>query len=151
MCIIDRVSQKLISVVRTKRKFTLKLLTVFQLEGKAPLKPLYLDEWNLRRSERIFLSDPSPQTSPNAVSPGVKAKQTCTISPGLKSKQDATKAEKDKKLKQEKQKKSQSFNMSQKVKKKYSTGFNQNKSREKTTELLKVLFSTLLRVLNFYF
>ncbi|XP_053387028.1 uncharacterized protein LOC123561998 isoform X2 [Mercenaria mercenaria] len=95
------------------------------LEGKTPLKPLYLDEWNVRRSERIFLSDPSPQTSPNAISPGVKAKQ------------EVAKPEKEKKPKQEKQKKSQSFSMSQKVKKKYSTGFNQTKAREKTTELLK--------------
>ncbi|KAL4240920.1 heterochromatin assembly [Mactra antiquata] len=103
------------------------------LEGKAPLKPLYLDEWNVRRSERIFLSDPSPQTSPNAVSPGVKPKQ------------EPVKLEKTKKHKQEKQKKSQSFNMSQKVKKKYSTGFNQAKSREKTTELLKATRDRLTR------
>ncbi|XP_060605200.1 uncharacterized protein LOC132757782 isoform X3 [Ruditapes philippinarum] len=95
------------------------------LEGKTPLKPLYLDEWNVRRSERIFLSDPSPQTSPNAISPGVKAKP------------EVKKQEKDRKPKQEKQKKSQSLSMSQKVKKKYSTGFSQHRAREKTTELLK--------------
>ncbi|KAL8599647.1 hypothetical protein ACOMHN_053824 [Nucella lapillus] len=33
------------------------------------LSPLLLDEWNLRRSERIFLSDTSPQPSPNLQSP----------------------------------------------------------------------------------
>lgn len=104
------------------------MFILFQLEGKTPLKPLYLDEWNVRRSERIFLSDPSPQTSPNAISPGVKPKP------------EVTKQEKDKKPKQEKQKKSQSLSMSQKVKKKYSTGFSQHRVREKTTELLKVLY-----------
>ena len=33
--------------------------------GQAPLAPLLLDEWSLRRSERIFLSDTSPLPSPN--------------------------------------------------------------------------------------
>lgn len=33
------------------------------------MKPIYLDEeWLRRRSERIFLSDPSPQPSPNYTS-----------------------------------------------------------------------------------
>lgn len=95
------------------------------LEGKTPLKPLYLDEWNVRRSERIFLSDPSPQTSPSVVSPGSKGKS------------DPAQAEKEKKKKQEKVKKSQSQNLSQKVKKKYSTNASQHRAREKTTELLK--------------
>ena len=38
-----------------------------QLAGnsQAPLAPLLLDEWSLRRSERIFLSDTSPLPSPN--------------------------------------------------------------------------------------
>lgn len=115
------------------------------------MKPLYLDEWNVRRSERIFLSDPSPQTSPNAVSPGAKAPQGVKSSPGVKAspgikpKSDSERNEKDKKPKQEKSKKSQSQNMSLKVKKKYSTGFNQQKSREKTTELLKVNMTALTK------
>lgn len=38
----------------------------WQLENSSVLKPLYLEEeWSLRRSERIFLSEPSPQPSPN--------------------------------------------------------------------------------------
>ncbi|XP_064604503.1 uncharacterized protein LOC135469813 isoform X2 [Liolophura sinensis] len=37
-----------------------------KLENSSVLKPLYLEEkWSLRRSERIFLSEPSPQPSPN--------------------------------------------------------------------------------------
>ena len=94
----------------------------------------------MRRSERIFLSDTSPQTSPNAVSPGVKQK------PGDEKGKATEVKEKDKnKGKPDPAKKQRSTNLqdiSQKLKKKYSTTFSQ-KSKEKTTELLKVsnLFS----------
>lgn len=104
------------------------------LEGKTPLKPLYLDEWNVRRSERIFLSDTSPQTSPNAVSPGVKQKPD-----GEKDKATEVKGKDKQKGKSDSTKKQRSTNLqdiSQKLKKKYSTTFSQ-KSKEKTTELLK--------------
>lgn len=120
----------------------------FQLEGKTPLKPLYLDEWNVRRSERIFLSDPSPQTSPNTISPATKPKLSPgvkSLSPGSKIKPSATVSKskhlspKSDKAKSDKAKKSQTLNMSMKVKKKYSSGLSQQqRSREKTTELLKV-------------
>ncbi|XP_052818307.1 uncharacterized protein LOC128244317 isoform X2 [Mya arenaria] len=118
------------------------------LEGKTPLKPLYLDEWNVRRSERIFLNDPSPQTSPNAAPqgpPGAKPKpqtpdpkQRQLGSPGAKLRHDSPRSDWDAKHRADKQKKSQTLNMSLKVKKKYSTGLlQQNKAREKTTELLQ--------------
>ncbi|XP_056019208.1 uncharacterized protein LOC125667992 isoform X4 [Ostrea edulis] len=40
-----------------------------KLDSQETMKPIYLDEeWLRRRSERIFLSDPSPQPSPNYTS-----------------------------------------------------------------------------------
>lgn len=130
----------------------IKVLVLYpiQLEGKTPLKPLYLDEWNVRRSERIFLSDPSPQTSPNTISPAPKTKLASpgskTMSPAAKTK-SSTSSDKPKhmspktdKVKTEKVKKSQSLNLSMKVKKKYSSGLSQQqKAKEKTTQLLKVI------------
>ena len=121
---------------------------LLKLEGKSPLKPLYLDEWNVRRSERIFLSDPSPQTSPNTVSPGAaggkipspgSGKPRPPNSPTAKQRPDTVKTD-DAKQRLDR-KKSQSLNMSMKVKKKYSSGMlQQNKARERTTELLQVRY-----------
>ena len=117
--------------------------TIFQqLEGKTPLKPLYLDEWNVRRSERIFLSDSSPQTSPNNTSPGVKQTPADEKEKSKDKRKEKDKERKDSNAHKSKMTKKQKSNnlqdISQKLKKKYSTTFNQ-KSKEKTSELLKVI------------
>ena len=45
------------------------------------MKPIYLDEeWLRRRSERIFLSDPSPQPSPNYTSSAAQQQNKSTSS-----------------------------------------------------------------------
>ncbi|CAG5127812.1 unnamed protein product, partial [Candidula unifasciata] len=52
------------------KKSTTNIGPVLSPESSCNPKPLFLDEeWNRRRSERIFLSEPSPQPSPAALSP----------------------------------------------------------------------------------
>lgn len=100
-----------------------------QLEEKTPMKPLFLDEeWMLRRSERIFLSDPSPQSSPN-----FSYKDTLKPSPSLPSPQKpATSATKVKSEKAKLQKAKNIHDLTQRVKKKYSKAFKvKQQSKEK--------------------
>ncbi|KAL3876603.1 hypothetical protein ACJMK2_034427 [Sinanodonta woodiana] len=106
------------------------------LEGKTPLKPIYLDEWNLRRSERIFLSDSSPQPSPNnTVSP---TKPPTPFSVKSERKLEPHKLNLDKMKASEKSKRSTSIHdLSKKLKKKYSKSLSQ-KCRDQSSLLIKV-------------
>jgi hypothetical protein len=91
------------------------------LDDQIPLKPIYLDEeWQLRRSERIFLSEPSPQPSPTfsmgmfkeckALSPpALSPPQRQPVTSLVKSKSEKAKLKKAKTIQE----------LSQKVQKKY--------------------------------
>ena len=87
-------------------------------------KPLFLDEeWMLRRSERIFLSDPSPQPSPNITSnstSSTKIKQPISTATAAKKKSDDAKLQKARNIQE----------ISQKVKRKYSVKFQRSKSSD---------------------
>ena len=97
----------------------------------------------MRRSERIFLSDTSPQTSPNNTSASAKPVEDKEKSKDKRNDNEKGTAAKGKegnthKSKATKKQKSNNLqDISQKLKKKYSTTFNQ-KSKDKTSELLKV-------------
>lgn len=82
-----------------------------KIEPESPMKPLFLDEeWLLRRSERIFLSDPSPQASPNyslSSKTSISSKTPNKTEP--KSKSDQAKLQKARNMKE----------LTQKVKRKY--------------------------------
>ncbi|KAK3601793.1 hypothetical protein CHS0354_041705 [Potamilus streckersoni] len=106
------------------------------LEGKPPLKPIYLDEWNLRRSERIFLSDSSPQPSPNnTVSP---TKPPTPFPVKSERKLESHKLNMDKMKASEKSKRTTSIHdLSKKLKKKYSKSVSQ-KSRDQSSIQIKV-------------
>ena len=90
------------------------------METESAMKPLFLDEeWFIRRSERIFLSDPSPQASPNYTPQSSKPQLSKT--PKLESKAKLQKAKNMKELTQKvkrKYKKSMEKRSSQKVKEK---------------------------------
>ncbi|XP_067672870.1 trinucleotide repeat-containing gene 18 protein-like isoform X1 [Haliotis asinina] len=91
------------------------------LDGSTALKPLYLDEeWCLRRSERIFLSEPSPQPSPNNQQPGAKQDKTFFTPRPCKTQndRDRAKVQKAKSLQE----------LSQKVKRKYTKNMNKKTS-----------------------
>ncbi|XP_069124206.1 trinucleotide repeat-containing gene 18 protein-like isoform X5 [Argopecten irradians] len=123
-----------------------------KVESSAPMEPLYLDqEWFIRRSERIFLSEPSPQPSPNtanAVSnapktpsmvtpPAKKSSPTATPSPAkFKSEKSSPTTPSPAKSKSEKAKLQKAKNikeLTQKVKNKYNKAF-QYKSKAKDTK-----------------
>lgn len=97
------------------------LCSLPQLDGSTTLKPLYLDEeWCLRRSERIFLSEPSPQPSPNNQQPGAKQDKTFFTPRPSKTQndRDRAKVQKAKSLQE----------LSQKVKRKYTKNMNKKTS-----------------------
>ncbi|XP_021358392.1 trinucleotide repeat-containing gene 18 protein-like isoform X2 [Mizuhopecten yessoensis] len=108
-----------------------------KVETSTPMEPLYLDqEWFIRRSERIFLSEPSPQPSPNttnvsantpkpqaAVTPPAKKSPPTTAPSPAKSKSEKAKLQKAKNIKE----------LTQKVKNKYNKAF-QYKSKAKDTK-----------------
>jgi len=95
------------------------------------MKPLHLD-WLLRRSERIFLSEPSPQPSPNNTnakdapqkSPGAqsskKSPSTSTSVSTTKSKSEKAKLQKAKNIQE----------LTQRVKRKYSKQALQSKTNK---------------------
>ncbi|XP_060071392.1 trinucleotide repeat-containing gene 18 protein-like isoform X2 [Ylistrum balloti] len=108
-----------------------------KVESSAPMEPLYLDqEWFIRRSERIFLSEPSPQPSPNTTNvvtntpkpssvvtpPPKKSSPSAAPSPA-KSKSEKAKLQKAKNIKE----------LTQKVKNKYNKAF-QYKSKAKESK-----------------
>lgn len=91
-----------------------------KVEPESPMKPLFLDEeWLLRRSERIFLSDPSPQPSPNYTQSSKQSVSKTQTKAEPKSKSDQAKLQKAKNMKE----------LTQKVKRKYK------KSMEKRTSM----------------
>ena len=93
-----------------------------KMEPESPMKPLFLDEeWLLRRSERIFLSDPSPQASPNYSSQPAKASISKTPTKAEpKSKSDQAKLQKARNMKE----------LTQKVKRKYKKSMEKRTSRK---------------------
>ena len=95
---------------------------MLQIEPESPMKPLFLDEeWLLRRSERIFLSDPSPQASPNYSSQPAKASVSKTPTKSEpKSKSDQAKLQKARNMKE----------LTQKVKRKYKKSMEKRTSRK---------------------
>lgn len=98
-----------------------------KVEPESPMKPLFLDEeWLLRRSERIFLSDPSPQPSPN-YSQSTKTVSKTPSKPEPKSKSDQAKLQKAKNMKE----------LTQKVKKKYKKNF-EKRTYQKAKEQKKM-------------
>ncbi|XP_071129486.1 trinucleotide repeat-containing gene 18 protein-like isoform X5 [Mytilus edulis] len=91
-----------------------------KVEPESPMKPLFLDEeWLIRRSERIFLSDPSPQPSPNYTQSTKQSVSKPQTKAEPKSKSDQAKLQKAKNMKE----------LTQKVKRKYK------KSMEKRTSM----------------
>ncbi|XP_033736618.1 LOW QUALITY PROTEIN: BAH and coiled-coil domain-containing protein 1-like [Pecten maximus] len=124
-----------------------------KVESSAPMEPLYLDqEWFIRRSERIFLSEPSPQPSPNTANvivntpkppsvvtpPAKKSSPTTTPSPAKSKSEKATPTTtpspaKSKSEKAKLQKAKNIKELTQKVKNKYNKAF-QYKSKAKESK-----------------
>jgi hypothetical protein len=113
------------------------------------MKPIYLDEeWLRRRSERIFLSDPSPQPSPNYTS----STQQQIKSASQQQQQMTSKTPKVTKplCNQAKLQKAKSIKeLTDKVKKKYSRTFQKNTEKSEVTFLFQALsfYQTLNRSL----
>lgn len=117
--------------MHTMFSYLYELLTSFiQVEPESPMKPLFLDEeWLLRRSERIFLSDPSPQPSPN-YSQSAKTVSKSQNKAEPKSKSDQAKLQKARNMKE----------LTQKVKRKYKKNL-EKRSYQRAREHKKVRLS----------
>lgn len=99
------------------------------MEPESPMKPLFLDEeWLIRRSERIFLSDPSPQPSPNYTQSTKQSVSKPQTKAEPKSKSDQAKLQKAKNMKE----------LTQKVKRKYKKSMEKRTSM-KAMEMKKVI------------
>ncbi|XP_061182021.1 uncharacterized protein LOC133190416 isoform X2 [Saccostrea echinata] len=117
-------------VAKTAKNFRLYQLQNFEkdrkikMENQETMKPIYLDEeWLRRRSERIFLSDPSPQPSPNLTSSTTQQSKSAnqpqtasTVTKVTKPHCNQAKLQKAKSIKE----------LTDKVKKKYSKKFQKN-------------------------
>ena len=113
------------------------LVWTLQIANPSTLKPLYLDEeWLRRRSERIFLSEPSPQPSPNTTkdtqqkSPTIKRQATLSPTPVPKVSPKSTLTLKSNSEKAKLQKAKSMKELTDKVKRKYTKAF-QFKNRTK--------------------